>query len=239
MAATFETSFAPASVSFLAAGETENFTVNAGTGANRVLVAWVLWKDDEGRTATMTYATVGLTSLGAKVTSVNGYSLHGFRLAAPASGSNTLAVTLNGGFVADSPAMVGAIAIQDTDAAGTPVDGFASASGSGSAANIVSSVTVTGDNGDCIVACHCTRNVVDFLTATPTGYTERQDAVDATGLAMEFGEANGSAALNTQATWSNGAFAVEWVAVGINVNQSGGAPATVANRSARTLLGVG
>jgi hypothetical protein len=36
---------------------------------------------------------------------------------------------------------------------------------------------------------------------------------------MEFGEANGSTALNTQATWNNTAFAVEWAAIGINVNQ--------------------
>lgn len=223
--APYETSLIPAAVTFAAAGSTENATFDAGTGANRTLIVAVFWRDRENTISGVTYNGVAMTSQGAKVTSNLTLSGQLFALGNPASGSNVIAVTMGAGS-GTSPALIGAWVANSTDAAGTPTDGFASNFGNGATANIQSTVTVASATNDRAVVFHGTFNASANLTATPTNYTERQDGNNAGGLSLEYGDADGAASIATTATWNNGAFQVDWVALGVNVNQSvGGAAA--------------
>lgn len=233
MAATHETSTAPIDRTFPATIGTEQQTYNVdiGSGPNRVVKVYLGWVDaDDRAVVSVTCAGAAMTPFGPKV-SANGIALQGFQIANPAqSGLQDVVVALDASDFT-SPSLMGLTVTQDADVSGTPVDGYASNSGTGSAANIVSSVTVSGDDGDRINVCHFTRNFSDFIEASASGYTERRDTADLGGLAMQFGDANGSAALNTQATWDNGAFQVHWLALGINVNQVAGGAAALPFRT--------
>lgn len=226
MAVAYDTDLAPVTVTFLAAGETENVVFDAGSNANRTLLVCVTWRDQDNVISGVTYAGQALTSLGAKV-ELNDFSMQLWARGDPASGSNTIAITMGAG-LSNSPGQVSAWVGSATDAAGTPVDGYVSASGSGSTANIQSSPgAITSAVGDMIVTFHATFNVTDNLTATAGSYTERQDAATGGGISTEFGDAVGAASVTPTATWSNGAFAVTWIAMGVNVNASGGGGETI------------
>jgi hypothetical protein len=223
MAVAYENSLTPITVTFAAAGETETHAFDAGTGSNRVLLVTIFWRDNDDSTISgVTYNGVAMTELAAKTRSAQNLAGHMWRLANPASGSNNIAVTMAAD-AGDSTGMITAWVGNGCDIVTTPVDSYAANSGTGSTANIVSSVTVSGDNGDRIVSFHYTFNLDGNITATPTGYTERQDTASGGGHSTELGDANGSASLDSQATWSNGAFAVSWVALGVNVNQAAAA----------------
>ena len=222
MAATYAASLAPAAVNFLAAGEAETVAFNAGAGTDRVLLVEVTWVDRTSDITSVTYNGVAMTTLCAKI--INGNcAARMYGLANPASGSNNIVVTMSAGSVS----VDGQISAWSGDGADqtTPFDTAVTANGSGSTANIVSSATLTtGVAGDRAVFFHSSYNGNAAITATPTNYTERQDA-DNAAVATEFGDADGAASLTGSATWSNGAFPVNWVTLAVNVNQavSGGA----------------
>lgn len=226
MAVAYETSLAPISVTWNAAGETETHAFNAGTGSDRVLLVCVTYRDDATVAVSgVTYNGVAMTSAGTAVDPAvgNGVGMHLFYLANPASGSNNIAVTMSASGGSNTPGQISAWVGNGGDVGGTPVDGYVSANGSGSSANIVSSSgAITSATGDMIVTFNATQNGAENLTATATNFTERQDAFDGGGYALEFGDAAGAATVTPSATWSNSAIAVNWAAVGINVNASGG-----------------
>lgn len=231
----YEASLAPVAVTFDAAGETETTAFNAGTGSNRLLLVVVFWRDsDDSAISGVTYNSVSMTSLGAKLRSAQNISIQGFRLSGPASGSNNIAVTM-GAAGGSSAALINAWVGNTTD--GT-VDGFATTSGTTVLANAVSTSDVTtSSSGDRAVFFFGSRNLVDNYTATAANYTERQDGNNGTGLAATYGDAAGAGAtINATATWNNGATTFDWVSLGINVNQASAAP-TCTGRL--TLLGAG
>lgn len=221
MAVAYETSLAPTSVSFLAAGEAETVAFDAGSGANRVLLVCVSWRDQDNTISGVTYNGVAMTALGPKV-ELNDFSAQLWRLASPASGSNNIVVTMGAG-LANSQAQIAAWVGNGADTAGTVVDGYQSNSGSASTANQVSShAAIASAVGDMVVTFHSSFNVTDNLTAQETNYTERQDAANGGGLSCQFGDAAGAASVSPSATWSNGAFTITWLALGLNVNAAGG-----------------
>lgn len=225
MPVSFIASLAPTAVSFLAAGEAETVAFNAGTGTDRVLTVEVTWNDKTNDITSITYNGVAMTSLCAKtVNGVCAARLYG--LANPASGLNNIVVTMSAGS-ANSSAQISAWSGEGADQT-TPFDTAVTANGSGSTANIVSSATLTtGVTGDRSVFYHATFNGTASITATPTNYTERQDAADGGGISTEFGDADGAASITGSATWSNGAYLVNWITLAVNVNQTG-APDTPA-----------
>lgn len=221
MAATFETSLAPVAVTFLQAGETETVAFNAGTGANRVLIVAVLWREEANSISGVTYNGVALTSLGAKVTESAIISAQLWRLAGPASGSNNIQVTMGSGNN-DSAGLISAWVANGVDQA-TPTDGYTTNQGNTTTAGATSSVTVTSQTDDRVAVFMCARNDTDNDTATPTNYTERQDANDGGGRMMELGDAAGAASVAASALWTNGAGEnFSWIALGVNVNADGG-----------------
>lgn len=242
MAVAYETSLPiAANITFAAAGETENVAFDAGSGSDRVLLVHIFWRDNDNRTITgVTYNGVAMSTAatGAKVT-INNRSAQLWALANPASGSNTIAVTMGAGG-GDSQAIICAWVGNTADVSGTPVDGYTSNTGSGSTAAAVSSVTISSAADDRVVVFHSIVNDVGPWTATPTNYTERQDGADSNyNLCTSLGDANGAASVATSATWNNGADGWNWIALGVNINQSAGAAAPVRRRGAITTLGVG
>jgi hypothetical protein len=219
MAVAYETSIAPWTETFLAAGGSVTEAINAGTGSNRVLTVAVFWRDRNNTISGITYNGVAMTSLGTQVTEG---TLRGqlWRLAGPASGSNTLEITYSAGD-SNSPVWAGAHVCNGVDQT-TPTSGYVSNQGQGSTANIVSSATVTSATDDMVVTYHATFNQTENITATPTNYTERQDAADGGGYSLEFGDAAGAASVATSATWSNGAYLVYWIAFGVSVEATSG-----------------
>jgi hypothetical protein len=238
MAATYETSLTPAAVTFLAAGEAETVAFDAGSGADRVLLVGVCWRDRNNSISGVTYNGVAMTSMGAEVTENAVFSAQAWRLVNPASGSNNIVVTMGVGDNSSS-GLIGAWVGNTVDQT-TPVDALVTNSGSGNTANMVSSGTVTSATDDRVVVFHCLRNLADNDTSTPTNYTERQDANTGAGIMMTIGDAAGAASVATSATWTNAAAEqVEWVVLGINVNASGGAGGRASKNTHSHPLGVG
>ena len=99
------------------------------------------------------------------------------------------------------------------------ISGYASNSGTGSSANIVSSVTVSSAINKRVVVWHATGNADGNIHATATNYTERQDTDNGNATTLQFGDAAGASSIATSATWDNGAFAVDWIALGSSVNE--------------------
>lgn len=233
----YETSLTPASSTFLSAGGSVDVTFDAGSGANRTMDICVVWRDQGNTLSAVEYPPgTGATSLGAKLTETN-FSGQLWRLANPASGSNTLRVTMGAG-ASNSPGMITAIVLNNTDISGTPVDGYVSAQGNGSTASIASSPgAITSAANDMITICAGSFNVVGNLTSTATNFTERQDAATGGGISVTIGQAAGAATVTPTATWNNGAgTSVNWMAFGLNHNvlpSAGGATPRL------TLLGVG
>ena len=226
----YETSAAPTFVTFLQAGETENVAFDAGTGAGRVLIVCVIWQNRGQDVTGVTYNSVAMTSVAAKVdeTILSG---HVFRLANPASGSNTIAVTMASNGISDSFGAIAAWVANTVDGT-TPVDGFQSGTGTGTGANIVSqpSAAITSAVGDRIVVFNAITSDTATRSATPTNYTERQDSNDGASFSVEFGDADGAASVSPSATWNSvGGESIHWISLGFNVNASGAAGRTTKN----------
>lgn len=218
MAIAYETALAGAAVTFPDGGGSQTQTFDAGTGANRVLLVAVAYRDKDGMSiSAVTYNGVSMTSAGTAPTNgTDNCALHLWYLAGPASGSNTIQVTSSGNS-GSSQGQISAWVANGVDQT-TPVSNYSSNFGSGSSANIVSSVTITSETNDVVAVFHATWNVSSNVTATPTNFTERIDGTTSAGLSTEAGDAAGAASVATSATWSNGAFTVSWCAVGVSVN---------------------
>src|SRR5437870_1100407 len=122
------------------------------SGTNRVLVVGVSWANITTRTVTsVTYAGQTMTSAGAAVNAGNA-GAEIFYLVAPATGSNTVAVTLSG---SANSLVGGAVTLTGVNQT-TPLGIFASATGS----SITPSVTVTSNTGE---------TVVDTVSLTSSG----------------------------------------------------------------------
>jgi hypothetical protein len=228
MAVAFETSLVPINVTFNQAGETETHPFDAGSGANRVLLVGVAWRDRSNVLTGVTYNGVAMSiaATGAEITQ-GPFRAQMWTLANPASGSNNLAVTMGAGSD-DALGQIGAMVVNGADIAGTPVEAYDSESGAASTANVVSAVTISSVADDRVVCFHFTAQQSDALSSTATNFTERQDANDGGNLlAITYGDADGAATVATQATWNNGAFKEDWIALGINVNATGGAAETI------------
>lgn len=223
MAVAYETSLTPAAVTFNSGGEAETVAFDAGTGANRTLVVFVTWRDQDNTISGVTYNAVAMTSVAARLRTADTL-LSGqlWYLVNPASGSNNIVVTMGVGG-SNSPALISAWVANGTDTAGTPIDGYVTASGTASTANIASSPgAISSATDDMIVIFASNRNGTDNWTATPTNYTERQDAANGSGISATFGDAAGAASVTPTATWNNSADELTWLALGINVNQTAG-----------------
>ena len=210
MAAAYETSAIYTAVTFAEAGETESIaSVGAGSGANRVLLVAIFWYYKGNDISAVRYNTVGMTdSSGGRIGALgsgNEWSGRLYRLVNPASGANTLAIDVgNTGGQGDSIAMV-MVSVDNTVDQTTPVDGLQTVGANGSTVNAVTNIpAITSAVGDRVHVFHGIINDNgEDLTATPTNYTERQDAfVALAGTAGEFGDADGAASVDTQAAWS-------------------------------------
>lgn len=223
MAIAYETSLAPATVSFPSAGGSQTVSFNAGTGSNRVLLVAVSYRERTNDITGVTYGGVAMTSAGAEATGGDETcACHLWYLAGPASGTNDIVATSSASGAGDATGQISAWVANGVDQT-TPVSGYTSGTGSGSTANIVSSRTITSETNDVAVVFHATYNTTANVAATPSGYTERQDAANSAGVSTSFGDAAGAASVATSATWDNGAFTVSWCAVGVSVNPAAAA----------------
>ena len=224
MAASYETSGIWTD-NFVAAGTAITNAFDAGSGANRVLYVAVTWDDFSTHTIdAVTYNAVGLTAMGDAIEQGSNRTRM-FRLAGPASGSNDLVVDPSGGTGTNEGVVIAAVVVQDADQ-GTPEDGYATANDADYGTPWVSAVTIAGETDDLIVVfhgVHVNSGGVTELAAAPTNYTTRQTAaIDRMG--MTCGTAASAASVATSAGWTGtGLSAINWVAMGVNVNAAGAA----------------
>ena len=85
--------FDAASVATQASGSTLSWS-HTCTGSNRLLTVAVHWLDTGVTVSSVTYAGTGMSSVG-KVNNGTGLVTELFRLVAPATGANTVAITMS------------------------------------------------------------------------------------------------------------------------------------------------
>lgn len=206
---------------FASASPPVTYTVDAGTGTDRVLYVWLYWRNRAQSITGITYDGVAMTSLGAQVANgTTGYLSQLWRLVAPASGSNTLSVQpgLNG--VGNAPVVMAWFVADDVDQT-TPEDGYDSDTGSSASANAVSSLTIASATGDLPLVFHTIHGA--STTSTATNFTERaSDDNHPWSGATTCGDGTGAASVATSVTWGNGAVATQWLAMGCNLKAAGG-----------------
>src|SRR5947208_828550 len=171
------------------------------SGTNRVLVVGVSWANITTRTVTsVTYAGQTMTSAGAAVNAGNA-GAEIFYLVAPATGSNTVAVTLSG---SANSLVGGAVTLTGVNQT-TPLGIFASATGS----STTPSVTVTSNTGE---------TVIDTVSLTSSGAMTVSGGQTQQWQAGTSGRGAGSTkpgASSPTMSWASGNFAWAIGAVGV------------------------
>ena len=116
MAASVETYAALAIADFTSAGGDQDFTFDAGSGADRVLYVYLWMRTDRGHSAAITYDGVSLSPVGASAQNPleGNTTAQLYRLIAPAAGSNTLRFSFGAG-AGNAYANAHAVVVQDAD----------------------------------------------------------------------------------------------------------------------------
>lgn len=198
-------------------GQTSTITwSHTCTGSNRVLyVGLSVGKPSDSTVAItgITYNSVALTSLGSRhANDQTDGRAELWRLVAPATGANTVAISFTGGPLTSTDVIVGgSVSLTGVDQT-TPDSGFTSAAGSGTAP----SVNVSSATGDRVIDVVCNGSAI-----SSSGQTNKW--LDNVNL----GSAGGNAAMSTAAggttvTMSYTVTSDWWAILAINVKAVGG-----------------
>ncbi len=138
---------------------TSTITLNhaVGTGSNRLLIVAVAIERDDERVTTVTYAGQAMTFVGTSVDPGQTSRVEVWRLIAPATGTNTVSVTLN----AAAATVVAAISFANVDQT-NPIAASQFASGDNVS---TASVTVASATGQVVLAAIAANDAVDSVTA--------------------------------------------------------------------------
>lgn len=135
-----------------------------GAGSNRILVVGVSIRNSAGQTvSSVTYAGVGLTFIGAQSNGTNS-RIEMWRLLAPATGTNSIVVTMSAGahFVGGAASFTG---VDQT----TPLGTFVSATGNTS----TPTVNASSATGEVVIDTLAMRGSADTITSVGAGQTQR------------------------------------------------------------------
>lgn len=241
MAATVETFAAPAVTDWTASGGTQNFTVAGGSGANRVMYIYAVWRYDRGHTLSYTFNGVSATKLNVEQTNpLDSTRTKGelWRLIAPASGNNTLAITASSGS-GTAYCSVHVVVVQDADQT-TPNDTVVHEGESGSDAATTQDVSVSSQTDDLVLmfAHFMTNGSGTTGSVSGSSYTLHQQTLNAgPGTRMITGSAAGATTVTPATTYNNSA--ASWGALRLGVNINAAAAAGGGRHAALCLVGCG
>lgn len=152
------------------------FAHDSGVGDDRFLTLPISLRAGGGHSIdSATYNGISLTAFGATLTQ-NSCSVRGFGLIAPATGSNTVAVTYGSGFGSVST-VIGASTYTGVDQS-TGFENYNTAQGVDTGSPFIASVTITSATGDLAVAWAGAAQNVTWTAGS--GQTERLDAARTT-----------------------------------------------------------
>lgn len=179
------------------------------TGTNRILYVFAGGWDGTGRSATATYAGVSMTLAGTSALSNGADICWCFRLPAPATGANTIAVTITGGTIhAFGGGLSFAGAHQTTH--DTPVSAVSSVNGTAISVNVTTSAVGDMIADACIVGATNTH-----VVNGPASHAEKWDISLVQGEASAGGVSDGAAG-TVAVGWTTSASA-GWAQVAVNV----------------------
>lgn len=192
------------------AGSTSSWS-HTCTGSNRVLVVGVSMLSAAGSSVSgITYNGVAMTLIRAKASAVGAVRVELWRLINPASGANTIAVTLSTGL----DRVCSAVSFADADQT-TPVEGDNDASATNSGAATDASVSITSTTDNCLVVdCVATTDTVITVGADQT---QRQNATGSLGSGAMSTEGPKTPAGITTMSWTGIADLMTWTIVGVAV----------------------
>lgn len=142
---------APALADFTSAGGNQDFTIDGGGGANRVMYVYLWMRTDRGHSIAITYNGVSLSAVGASAqnTDEGTTTAQLYRLIAPATNLNTLRFAIGTGS-GNGYANAHVIVVQDVDQ-GTPNDTAVHEAESGAGASTTQDVSVSSAVGDLVL----------------------------------------------------------------------------------------
>ncbi len=184
------------------------------SGANRLLTVGVHWVSSGGAVSVsgVTYNGVAMSSVG--VVNNGDVFTQLFRLVAPATGSNTIAITMTG--AVDQTLTGGGVSFTGVDQT-TPLGTWASATGNSQTASVnVSSAT------DDIVVDHVSD--ASLALSVGAGQTERYNVSDDGGTAVPGGAGSTEAGATTVTmSWSIALLSIGWAIGGVSVKAASAA----------------
>lgn len=186
-------------------------SVQCGTGSNRVLLGWLAVRSGTPTISAWTYNSVGLTSVTSVTHGGNGLKLWLYRLNAPTTSSNTLAVTISSA----TDHILGGMCFSGVDQT-TPLDTpVTSQADTDTASDNVSSAT-----GDLVANTYATSEDATSLV-TGSGQTQRfiQTNVAGVNLDAEGTTEPGAATVTMSGSWTTTSLMTH-IAVNINAAAS-------------------
>lgn len=202
---------------------TASFTV--GSGSNRAGVAFVGWRQTGITVSSVTIATASAASVGARVSSSSGRSVHAWEAAAPASGSQTASVTFSDTWGND-------LALQVITASDVDQTALASDLTTATGTSTTPSLTVPNVGSSDLVLDGVAHDWVASITAgaDQTRRTDLSVGAIQHATSTQLGSAGGVM------SWTAGGSAA-WCQAGVRLVHAGGGGGTAG--SMLTLLGVG
>jgi hypothetical protein len=232
MAASVETYAAPTIADFTSAGGNQDFTIDGGSGANRVMYVYFRWRSDRGHSIALTFNGVSLSAEGAQAddTLLGTTSAQLYRLVAPASGNNTLRFAIGAGS-GNGYAAAHVVVVQDADQA-NPNDTVVHEVESGSDTGTTQDVSVSSAVDDLVLtfAAFFTGGNDTLGSVSGGSYTLLQQNQHGGTLArMTSGHAAGAATVTPATSYNN---TNPWGALrlGVSINPVAGGTGGAARR---------
>lgn len=200
------------------------------TGADTILYVFFGGWDGTGRTATCTYAGTSMTQEAISNLSSGNDRIWCFRLAAPATGTNTVAVTITGGIMHLIGGSLSWTSAHQT-VFGTAVTTVSSVSGTSASSDVTD-----GASGDGIADGVISGDNNTHVVNGPASHTERWDISTGQGEAGAGGNSDGAAGTVTVG-WTISASA-GWAHAAVTVKQLAGAAAATKRLWRMGLMGV-
>ena len=192
------------------ASSTLSFSHTVTTAGDRILYVIFGGWDGTGRTATCTYAGTSMTQEAISNLSSGNDRVWVFRLAAPATGANTVEITITGGIM---HLIGGALSWSGAHQTvfGTAVTTVSSVSGTAASSDVTD-----GASGDGIADGVISGDNVTHVVNGPASHTERWDISTGQGEAGAGGNSDGASGtvtvgwtLSGSAGWAHGAVSVK------------------------------
>lgn len=205
------------------AGGNVDATLDAGTGSNRVVYAYVVWRFDRGTLTGVAYNGVSLTAVGSTANSGN-FRGALYRLVGPTTGSNTLRASFTGS--GNFPVWVTCISLDGVDST-TPEDTLVQEVESGSDTSTSQSVSTSSATDDRVLtgAWFATSGFDTTGSVVGSSYTIRQQVLHGgAGARLIIGDADGAATVTPETSYNNTSSwgALRWA---VNVNAAAGSGA--------------